>query len=106
MSQSHIPGGGGQAPMKASPAGLQPGLLGACDMPMDAAAQFARQTAQLHEMRAEMDRLGDERDRLLEQQRRIADLLHSPHADKIVHDLRNLLNELQLYKMLAETQPR
>ena len=87
-----------------SPGAIRPGLLGIYDAPVDVPAHLAAQAAQLNELRAEAECLRAERDRLLDQQRRVAELLKSPHPDKIVHDLRNVLNELQLYKMLAETQ--
>ena len=82
---------------------LEPGGLGLCDAPMDMPAHLATQLAQINELRAEAERLRSERDRLLERQRQVAELLRSANPDKIVHDLRNVLNELQLYKLLAET---
>jgi hypothetical protein len=68
--------------------------------------QLATQAAQLHELRGEADRLRAERDRLLEQQSRIAELLRCADPQTLVHDLRNLLNELNLYKALVETQEK
>ncbi len=44
-----------------------------------------------------------ELDRLRRREKEIAELLHSQSPDRIMHDLRNLLNELQLLRMLAET---
>jgi signal transduction histidine kinase len=84
---------------------VQAGLLGTFDHPPapDIPARLATQAAELHEVRAELERLRAERDRLLRQQGQIAELLRSQNPDKLVHDLRNLLNEVQLYKMLAET---
>ena len=40
--------------------------------------------------------------RLRERERQIAELLNAPSPDKILHDLRNLLNEVQLLRILAE----
>ena len=74
---------------------VQPGLLGTFD-----------HLAQQRELREQLEQLRAERDRLLERQRQIAELLHSQNPEKILHDLRNLLNELQLYKMLVETQAK
>ena len=85
------------------PGALETGRLGLCDRPVDVPAHLAAQAAQLNELRGEAERLRAERDRLLERQRQIAELLSSSSPDKIVHDLRNLLNELQLYKLLADT---
>jgi hypothetical protein len=88
-------------------AAIHPGLQGTFDAPVDIPAQLAKQAAEVHELRAEVERLRAERDRLLDRQRQVAELLRSANPEKIVHDLRNVLNELQLYKMLAETtQPR
>jgi len=89
--------------------GVQPGLLGGnFDAPTvassDIPAQLAAQAAQIHELRAEVERVRAERDRLTDRQRQVAELLKSANPDKIVHDLRNLLNEVQLYKMLADVQ--
>jgi hypothetical protein len=91
------------------PRSVQPGLLGGnFDAPQaastDIPAQLAMQAAQIHELRAEVEHLRGERDRLADRQRQIAELLKSTNPDKIVHDLRNLLNEVQLYKMLADVQ--
>jgi signal transduction histidine kinase len=92
-------------PADAHGPGVQPGLLGTFDnRSVDIPAQLARQAAELHELRVEADRLRAERDRLADRQLQVAELLKSDNADKIVHDLRNVLNELQLYKMLVETQ--
>ena len=88
------------------PTDVQPGLLGTFDAPVDIPGQLASQAAHIHELRAEAERLRAERDRLADRQRQIAELLKSANPDKIRHDLRNVLNELQLYKMLAETQDK
>ena len=73
------------------------------DTPVDVPARLAQQAAQLNEVRAEAERLRAERDRLAAQQRQVAELLKSTNPEKLVHDLRNVLNELQLYRMLAES---
>jgi hypothetical protein len=39
---------------------------------------------------------------LRERERQIAELLNARSSDKILHDLRNLLNEVQLLRILAE----
>ena len=43
-----------------------------------------------------------ELDRLLARERQIVELLGSKSADRILHDLRNLLNEVQLLRILAD----
>lgn len=87
-----------------TPGVLRPEALGLCDAPVDVPARLAQQAAQLNELRAEAQQLRADRDRLLAQQRHIAELLKSTNPDKLIHDLRNVLNELQLYKMIADTQ--
>ena len=99
-ADSRSPHGGDHATV------VQPGLLGTFDPPVDIPAQLASQAAQLHELRAETECLRAERDRLADRQRQIAELLRSANPEKIMHDLRNVLNELQLYKMLVETQEK
>ena len=88
------------------PDDLKPGLLGTFDRAVDIPAQLASHAAEIHELRAEVERIRAERDRLADRQRQIAELLKSASADKVVHDLRNVLNELQLYKMLVDTQQK
>src|SRR5688500_8296557 len=63
---------------------VEPGLLGTFD-----------HLAQQRELGEQLDRLRAERDRLLDRQRQIAELLQSKNPDKLLHDLRNVLNELQ-----------
>jgi hypothetical protein len=84
------------------PHALQPGLQSAKSAGADHPAQITAQAALITELRAQSDQLRAERDRLLDQQRRVAELLECKDPSKLVHDLRNVLNELQLYKHLAE----
>ncbi len=49
----------------------------------------------LEELRAEVQRLR-------EREQQIAELLNTKSPEKILHDLRNLLNEVQLLRILAE----
>ena len=49
----------------------------------------------IEELRAEVARLRD-------RETQIAELLNAKSPDKILHDLRNLLNEVQLLRILAE----
>jgi len=60
-------------------------------------------TAEIRDLRAEVERLRSERDRLQEMQARILELLGTDRADRLVHDLRNVLNERALFRALAET---
>ncbi len=72
--------------------------------PVDIPAQLATHIAWMNELRAELDNVRGERDRLLERQRQLAELLSSASVDTLDHDLRNVLNQLQLYKMLADAE--
>ena len=68
------------------------------------AAEITSAGAENQELRAEVATLRAERDRLLETQRRVMELLSSANPDRIVHDLRNVLNERDLFKTLADAQ--
>ena len=41
-------------------------------------------------------------ERLLDRERQMAELLGSQSPDRLLHDLRNLLNEVQLLRILTE----
>jgi Spy/CpxP family protein refolding chaperone len=82
--------------------GLENSRIGAKQLEVSPSADESR--AQILELRSELEKLRSQRDQLAERQQKIAELLHSPDPDKILHDLRNMLNELQLYKLLAETE--
>ena len=109
QSRTHSPDSPRPADLAAPALPLGPGRLGLYDAPVDLpqidlSAHLAAQSAQIAELRAEVERLRADRDRLADRQRQIAEVLKSPNPDKVLHDLRNVLNELQLYKMLADTQ--
>jgi hypothetical protein len=58
--------------------------------------------AENQELKGQIEQLRSERTRWLETQRRMMDLLHTASPDKLVHDLRNLLNERDLLKTLVD----
>ena len=64
-------------------------------------ARISSLSAENHELRAELEQLRAERNRLAETQRRIMELLHVQSPDKLVHDLRNILNERELLRALV-----
>lgn len=66
-------------------------------------AELNYMTAEARDLKAEVERLRAERDRLLENQRRILELLGTDRPERLIHDLRNVLNERELYRALAET---
>ena len=61
--------------------------------------------AENHELRAEIERLRAERARMVDIQTRLMDVLRCKSADRLVHDVRNVLNERELYRALADTLP-
>jgi hypothetical protein len=65
-------------------------------------AQMAAALAQVQELAAEVNRLRAERDRWQSQQAEIMRLLGAKSPDRIVHDLRNVLNERELFRTLAD----
>ena len=71
-------------------AGAVPGLPG---------AEVARLTSELTDCRRRCELLA-------ERERRIASLLHSTAPERIEHDLRNVMNELQLLRTLFERQEK
>jgi hypothetical protein len=55
------------------------------------------------ELRAEVECLKAERARMAEILSRLAEVLGSKSPDKLVHDVRNVLNERELYRTLADS---
>lgn len=66
------------------------------------AAQITAVAAENRELRAQLDQARADRSRLMDAQRRIMELLGTSNPEKIVHDLRNLLNERDLLKALVD----
>jgi len=66
-----------------------------------AAAHVTNLVAQNRELRAELDQIRAERNCLAETQGKIMDLLKVKSADKLLHDIRNVLNERELLKALV-----
>ena len=91
--------------------GLPP-LVGAlalpdADHPPDGGtARSTFDATEIRDLRLEVDRLKAEREALLDTQRRIMDLLGTRAPEKILHDLRNLLNERELFRALADLGPQ
>lgn len=66
------------------------------------AAQITSVMAENAELRGQLEQLRAERARWTETQRRLMDLLHTQAPEKLVHDLRNVLNERDLLKTLVD----
>lgn len=61
-------------------------------------------SAEIAQLRADLEQMRSERDRLAEMQTRVMELLRVQSPDRLIHDLRNMLNELVLLKSLVEME--
>ena len=68
----------------------------------DAGGHILSICTEAESLRAQVNQLRAERDRLIETQLRIMALLGTSRSEKIVHDLRNILNERDLLKTLLD----
>ena len=68
-------------------------------------SQMAALMAENHELRAEVERLRAERCRMADIQSRLMEVIGCKSPDRLVHDVRNVLNERELYRALADTLP-
>lgn len=92
------------------PVGLTPalreqyqGVPGAAhDDEAERGAKLTAASAQIQELVAEVNRLRAERDRWQAQQTEVMMLLASKSPERILHDLRNILNERELFRTLAD----
>jgi len=66
-------------------------------------ARFAALLGENQELRAQLDQARAERTRMAEILSRLTEVLGSKSPDKLVHDVRNVLNERELYRALADT---
>ena len=66
-------------------------------------ARIAAIMAENQELRAQLDQVRAERAKMSELLNRLAEVLGSKSVDKLVHDVRNVLNERELYRALADT---
>ena len=66
-------------------------------------AQVSAVMAENRELRAEVDQLRADRARIAEIQSRLMEVLGSKSPDRLVHDVRNVLNERELYRALADS---
>jgi len=66
-------------------------------------SQIASIVAENHELRAEVERLRADRARMCDVQNRLMEAVGCKSADRLVHDVRNILNERELYRALADT---
>jgi hypothetical protein len=66
-------------------------------------AKMSSILAENRELRAELESLKADRARMAEILSRLAEVLGSKSPDRLVHDVRNVLNERELYRALADT---
>ena len=66
-------------------------------------AQLAAITAENQQLRTEIERMRSERAKMSDIQSRLMEVLGSKSPDRLVHDLRNVLNERELYRALADS---
>ena len=85
--------GGGIEPVEANPLHEANQLHG----------QVTSVLAENRELRAELEVLRAEKARMHEILSRLAEVLGSKSADRLVHDVRNVLNERELYRALADS---
>lgn len=95
------------------PVGLEPALaahLGGREAPdsepgmAPLAGEYAALLAENRELRAEIDRLRTERAPLVTTQQQVMQLLGTRSPERILHDLRNVLNDNQLLKTLVDLE--
>ena len=65
--------------------------------------QIASLLGENRELRAEIQALKAERARMAEILSRLTEVIGSKSPDKLVHDVRNVLNERELYRALADS---
>lgn len=66
------------------------------------AGQMAALYAENRELRAEIDCLKADKARLVDIQNRLMEALGTKAPERLVHDVRNVLNERELYRALAD----
>ena len=71
--------------------------------PEQLTARLSATSAENRELRAELEQARAEKARMAEILSRLAELLGSSSPDRLVHDLRNVLNERELYRALADS---
>lgn len=97
---------GGSTPQEGSEAAALNGMSGSRD---NSGGQHSSSTPQLmsalaenRELRAEIEQLRGERARMLDRQNQAMELLGTKNPERLIHDLRNLLNERALLRALSE----
>ena len=97
---------GGPQPQQGSENSAISAMAGSCK---EGGAQHSSSTPHLmsalaenRELRAEMEQLRADRVRMLDRQKQIMELLGTSNPERLIHDLRNLLNERALLRALSE----
>jgi hypothetical protein len=71
--------------------------------PTSLQAHFAALLAENQELRAQLEQARTERSRMADILSQLTEVLRSKSPDKLVHDVRNVLNERELYRALADS---
>lgn len=101
--QSHILADRSAPPIRTDPVAHEPfGAPSPRSGEESAGGQIAAIVAENRELRAQVDQLHADRARWQEIQGRIMALLKTSAPEKLVHDLRNVLNERDLLKALVD----
>jgi hypothetical protein len=66
-------------------------------------ARIAAVVAENGELRAELEQVRAEKARMAEILSRLAEVVGSKSPDRLMHDVRNILNERELYRALADS---
>ena len=97
---------GGSTPQEGSEAAALSGMSGARDsghgQHSSSTPQLMAALAENRELRAEVEQLRGERARMLDRQNQAMELLGTKNPERLIHDLRNLLNERALLRALSE----
>ena len=78
--------------------------IGEQNEPNQLQARIAAIMGENQELRAQLEQLRAEKARMSDILNRLAEVLGSKSPDKLVHDVRNVLNERELYRALADSQ--
>lgn len=66
------------------------------------AGRMAALMAENRELRAELERVRSEKAKVTDVQARLMEVLGTKSPERLVHDVRNVLNERELYRALAD----
>ena len=104
MRASLFAAGGPNSPAEHEVQGMQFASTDTAGFAPEAPPALASLQAANRQLQADLEQVKADRDRLFDIQRRLMEVLGTPSPDRLVHDLRNVLNERELFKALADAQ--